>query len=60
MKIKVYYSGIIRKSWKWKLTGANNRTLASARGFNSKLLALESVNLIIGNIKSGNYEVIAM
>jgi uncharacterized protein YegP (UPF0339 family) len=32
-EIDVYYSGIIRKSWKWRLKSSNGRILASDKGF---------------------------
>lgn len=60
MTIKVYYSRVLRKSWKWKAIASNGRILASGRGFNSKLLAIESVNLLVGKIKSNEFELIAL
>jgi len=46
MKLKIYKSGIIRKSWKWKLISNNGRILASGRGFNSKQNLEESIQKI--------------
>ena len=55
IRIIIYYSGVIRKSWKWKAKAANGEILASGKGFNSKALARESVNLLTGKIKNDQY-----
>lgn len=55
IKIKIYKSGIIRKSWKWKAISSNGRIIASGRGFNSVQLAKESVNLLIDAFASKDY-----
>lgn len=55
--IKIYKSGIIRKSWKWKAVSSNGRVVASGRGFNSSRLVKESIDLLVNAFKSNNYEI---
>jgi uncharacterized protein YegP (UPF0339 family) len=55
--IKIYKSGIIRRDWKWRAVAANGKIIASGRGFNSKELALESVNLLVKSIRNGDYSI---
>ena len=47
LNIKIYYSGIIRKSWKWKAIAPNRKIIASGRGFNTKDNAVDSINTLI-------------
>jgi len=46
MRIIIYESGFIRKSWKWKLVSENGRIVAFGRGFNSKQNAQENIKKI--------------
>ena len=52
LKIKVYKSGMIVKSWKWKAIAPNGKVIASGRGFNSKKLAVKSINTLMSYIMS--------
>lgn len=54
MEIEIYKSGIIRKSWKWRLTSSNGRIMASGKGFNSKQACVTSVTSIITYFKNNN------
>jgi len=51
MKVEVYKSGIIRKSWKWRLISSNGNIMASGKGFNSKQACIKSVTTIIDYCK---------
>jgi len=55
MKIQVYFSGVFRKSWKWRLIAKNGKILASGKGFNTKELCEDSVNLIRDNIVDAEF-----
>jgi uncharacterized protein YegP (UPF0339 family) len=55
--IKIYKSGIIRRDWKWRAVAANGKIIASGRGFNSKALALDSIDLLVKSIRSGSYSI---
>ena len=52
MRIELYKSGLIRKSWKWRLVSSNGRIMASGKGFNSRQNCMDSVMTIIGYFKS--------
>jgi len=46
MKIEVYRSGVIRKSWKWRMKSKNGRILASGKGFDTKQNCKKSLYLV--------------
>ncbi len=43
LKVEIYYSGIIRKSWKWRFVASNGKCMGSGRGFNTKAFAIAIV-----------------
>lgn len=57
-KITVYKSGIIRKSWKWRMVAANGEIIAHGRGFNSANLAANSVRVVADYFRMERYEII--
>jgi uncharacterized protein YegP (UPF0339 family) len=57
LKIKIYKSGVIIKDWKWKAVSPNGRIIASGRGFNSRDLAVKSIQLLTSYIKSQDYKI---
>ncbi len=55
LNIKIYKSGILLKSWKWKAVAPNGRIIASGRGFNSRELCVDSVETLFGYVKGNSY-----
>ena len=55
--IEVYYSGILRKSWKWRAIAGNGEIIASGRGFNTESNARQSIDKLITYAKYNNYTI---
>jgi uncharacterized protein YegP (UPF0339 family) len=59
LEFRVYYSGILRRSWKWKAVASNGNIIASGRGFNTESNARQSIDNLINYTKHNNYIVIS-
>jgi len=53
MKVEIYKSGILRKSWKWRLKARNGRIIAHGTGFNRVYECKESVDKVIEAMTEG-------
>ncbi len=47
LTFEVYYSGFIRRSWKWKAITPNGKIIASGRGFNTETNARVSIETLM-------------
>ena len=55
LAIKIYKSGFLRRDWKWRAVAPNGRIIASGRGFNSRQLTIESLEVLIKYILGNKF-----
>lgn len=57
LTFEVYFSGLWKKSWKWRAVAPNGRIMASGRGFNSKESCIESIEQIMWYVNHNSTEI---